>query len=177
MSYAQQRITITKEGLVRVGNEIYEVDPALIPADVHALQWHNGAGVIENTRGDNVATDTLDAFADALAAWQAAYDAANIPPTLEQRRNTRARTIKGEARSTIEGRFPDYEQRNMTARMLELTRKESTGALTADEQTEVDTLLGYWSWIGSVRAEENRVNDLIMASNEPETVIPSWPVY
>lgn len=86
---------------------------------------------------------------------------------------------KGEACRRIIDRWPDYKQRNMTARGLELTRKRVAGAtLTADETAEEAAIQAAWDWIKQVRTAENIATAAALAATTFEgvaAVVPGWP--
>ena len=82
--------------------------------------------------------------------------------------------VKMEAERRILARFPDWQQRNMIARGVDLLRKRVEGATwSAQEQAEADALQTAWDWVLAVR----------VASNELEWNLPAdyrndshWPM-
>lgn len=84
-----------------------------------------------------------------------------------------ANLIKGEAARRILERCPDWKQRNMTARGVELQDIWRLGGTwTTEETAEFDNLKAVWSWIIEVRT----------ASDELEVSLPDnftadvhWP--
>ncbi len=64
--------------------------------------------------------------------------------------------IKGRAAETIRLRYPDWKQRNMTARAVELLFIKSQREHTKEEQLECDEIIAAWEWIKQVRADSNR---------------------
>jgi len=49
-------------------------------------------------------------------------------------------------------RYPEWKQRNMTARAVELLHIQASQPWTPEEQAEADALQAAWAWIASVRA-------------------------
>lgn len=84
----------------------------------------------------------------------------------------RVAAIKEEAGRRIIAKYPEWKQRNMLARSLELTNKVAmTGTLTGDEQAEVAAMQVVWSWIKDVRD----VSSLAESSGtQPQDI--NWPV-
>jgi hypothetical protein len=76
---------------------------------------------------------------------------------LEEARKSNINTKAG---IIILAQYPDYKQRNMIARYNELLEiKVDGGALTGDQQTELDSLKAVWTWVKSVRqAADDAVN-------------------
>lgn len=60
--------------------------------------------------------------------------------------------IKAEANRRIIEILPEYKQRNLLARMVELLDKET---LTAEEQTEKDAAKAVWATIQGIRTTSN----------------------
>lgn len=87
--------------------------------------------------------------------------------------------FKAEAARRILTRWPDYQQRNMTARALELTRKRVAGSvLTQAEIDEETAFQAAWDWIKLVRGAENAATAAAMAAGTVAAVaaiIPAWP--
>lgn len=83
----------------------------------------------------------------------------------------RIATIKAEASRRITEKYPEWKQRNMLARSLELTNKVAmTGTLDQDEQDEVAAMKVVWSWISDVR---NVSNIAEAAGAQPQDI--NWP--
>lgn len=69
------------------------------------------------------------------------------------------RHVKDHAQKLIEGRYPDWRQRNMLMRVATL---QNRSPLTEDEQAELASISVAWDWIDSVRAASNQLeHDLI----------------
>ena len=66
------------------------------------------------------------------------------PPTADD--------VKAEAGRRIVARYPEWKQRNMTARGVELLHIQTSEPWTPEEQAEADALQAAWDWIASVRA-------------------------
>jgi len=86
------RVTIIPaDGFVSVDGEGYsDLDLSFMASDIHALQWYDTDGELEiqDARGrviENRSIDSLEPYQPALAAWQAAKDAAEAAePTAEE---------------------------------------------------------------------------------------------
>jgi hypothetical protein len=68
-------------------------------------------------------------------------------PIEEQRQ-----AVKNEAMRRILARLPDWKQRNMTARGVELLSINRRNAWMPEEQAEADTLQAAWDWVKAVRS-------------------------
>lgn len=67
-------------------------------------------------------------------------------------------SVKAEAQRRILGRFPEWKQRNMIARSVELTLELARGKpWTAEQSAEAAALQATWSWIGEVRAASDAI--------------------
>lgn len=91
------------------------------------------------------------AFDPLFRRWNAATRQLEDLSPDEVKANLRP-AIKAEARSRILARFPEWKQTNMTARGVELMSVRLARAWTVEEQTEADALQAAWSWIKSIRA-------------------------
>lgn len=88
---------------------------------------------------------------------------------IEERRVT---AIKMAAGKHIEAHVPDWKQRNLTARSVELVNVSKDRPYTPQEQGEVDAINVVWAWVKQVRATSDA------AENEgtlPHAVI--WPPF
>ena len=65
--------------------------------------------------------------------------------------------VKAEARARILARLPDWKQRNMTARGVELINLRASRPLTADEQAEAVALQAAWDWVRAVRTASDAI--------------------
>lgn len=85
---------------------------------------------------------------DAVQAWLDAGNsiAAYAPPA------PTAADVKAEAGRRIVALYPEWKQRNMTARGVELLHIRASQPWTPEEQAEADSLQAAWVWIGSLRA-------------------------
>jgi hypothetical protein len=105
--------------------------------------------------------------------WLAA-DPANVPDpaeTLAEKKARRKMEIKGTTAQTILGSFPDWKQRNMTARAAELVDLKIAGPLSTGDQAELDDLLAKWNWVKSVRDASNTVELTVDTSEDPDSVV------
>ena len=124
--------------------------------------------VIDVVTGHSQVVDfTLDeeAAADAAeAAWNA--DAGR-----------RKAEIKQEAYEAIVTHLPEWKQRNLVARSVELTEKKFDTSLTAEEQTELDDLKTKWGWVKQVRTNSDTA-EALCDTQDPSTVtlvVPAFP--
>ena len=77
--------------------------------------------------------------------------------------------IKEAAGVVIVERYPEWKQRNMIARMVELNAKATP---SAEEEAEMAALQSVWDWVKAVRAESDRLEaDSNLTVNDA-----NWPV-
>jgi hypothetical protein len=70
-------------------------------------------------------------------------------------------SVKAEASRRILARYPDWKQRNMTARGVELlNRRLVAGAWTEAETAEAGALQAAWDWITAMRVASNALEAL-----------------
>lgn len=117
-------------------------------------------------RGHGVPADVVAARIGAVAAHAAREQAIDVAWTLEDLAavvrtpfvsgagGVTAQHIKAEAHRRIVAVCPEWRQRNMTARGLELTRR-GEATWTAEEQAEVAAIEAVWIWIKAVRQASN----------------------
>jgi len=77
------KLTIIKnDGAVyKDGKSYADLSLPTIPSDIHALQWNNDKGHVEfvdNVKANEAITELPSWAADALTAWQTAYDAEQV---------------------------------------------------------------------------------------------------
>ncbi|MBF0453622.1 MAG: hypothetical protein HQL72_02255 [Magnetococcales bacterium] len=70
--------------------------------------------------------------------------------------NSKITAIKGEAGRRITARFPDWKQRNLIARGLELTRIGDAN-LTPEQSAEFQEIQSAWAWVESVRTKSGEL--------------------
>lgn len=106
---------------------------------------------------------------------QAEIDAAALPAAQAHK----LAAIRAEAKQRIEARYPDWLQRNMTARSAELIDIRATvGSLTAEEEAERQGIKAIWTAIKSVRAASNAAEAQVTAADTVEAVeavTVDWP--
>lgn len=68
--------------------------------------------------------------------------------------------LKNEAGRRILERYPDFKQRNMLARAIELDNALRDRDLTAEEESEITAYRAAWAWIGAVREVSNTIEAL-----------------
>lgn len=110
---------------------------------------------------------TRDMTADEQAAHEA-EQAAQAQREAEEAADQRIPDIKADACNVITDRYPEWKQRNMIARMVELNTKATP---TVDEEAESAALQAVWDWVKSVRAESDRLEaDVNLTANDA-----NWP--
>ena len=91
----------------------------------------------------------------------------SIPPLTEEQR---VEQIKRLANQAILQVAPEWKQRNMLARSVELADKKAGGPLTPDEIAEENAMQAVWSQIKEIR----RTSDLAEAAGTAPTDVV-WP--
>lgn len=90
--------------------------------------------------------------------WKLLPASATLPPdipTPDELEATRIAAIKSAAGSIIFGRYPQWKQSNLTARMLELVNKKLSTPLTPSEMVEEVAITAAWAWVKSARAQSD----------------------
>lgn len=95
-------------------------------------------------------------------------------------RNMVVAETKAEAGFRINTLAPDFKQRNMIARGVELTDVVvGGGSLTAPEVAEKAALQGAWDYVKAVRAASDTIEAEILASADPASIDvaghAAWP--
>ena len=67
--------------------------------------------------------------------------------------------------------YPDWKQRNMIARAVDLTRIAGARALTTEESAEESALQAAWDWISGVRTASNMREAAILAATTPTAAL------
>lgn len=81
-----------------------------------------------------------------------------VSRTFAQTKSPTAQHIKKEANRRIVAAYPEWKQRNMTARAVELVNKKVSGAaLTADEQAEEAAIQAVLNWIRAIRTRSDEL--------------------
>lgn len=88
---------------------------------------------------------------------------AHTPAELTSLRGAKASEVKAEAAARILNLYPDWKQRNMTARGVELLAIRADRAWTPEEATESDDLKAAWAVVSAIRAASNAVEAAIPA--------------
>ncbi len=85
-------------------------------------------------------------------------------PTLAERKAAMAALIKAEAGRRILTRYPEWIQRNMTARSMALLDKGSKN-WDANDQQDAQTNRAAWAWIESIRSRSDTLETQVQAMN------------
>lgn len=103
---------------------------------------------------------------------EAAYNAEQVEQAQREATEAAAQRIpdiKAAAGAVIVERYPEWKQRNMIARMVELNAKATP---SAEEEAEMAALQAVWDWVKAVRAESDRLEaDSNLTVNDA-----NWPV-
>jgi len=92
-------------------------------------------------------------------------------------RERRMADVRAEAGARILAVLPDWKQRNLTARGVELTAKGAAN-WSVDELAEWQAGQILWGWVKSVRAASDAFDLAISVTTDPETAVsmsPAWP--
>lgn len=84
----------------------------------------------------------------------------------------RIAAIKAKANDVITAEFPDWKQRNLTARAMEIINAAKDRNYTVEEQEELDEIEAIWSWIKLVRAASDAAE--IEHKQVYQVVWPVW---
>lgn len=130
------------------------------------LTYTHPNGLIKRLDSDNTA-------AIAVAASKG-YVLTPEPEPEPMPESARIAQIKGAAHAHITVSLPEWKQRNLTARQLELVKKRALGqSLSTDEQGQEVAIEAVWAWVKSVRAESDRLE----ADNDLNTDDANWPAW
>lgn len=96
------------------------------------------------------------------------------PIQIDEARATAIARVKADAGHVIMNRYPDWKQRNLTARAVELL---ANGAASGPEW---EALSAAWAWISAVRQESDRVEMAILAADtqidiDAALATATWP--
>ena len=83
---------------------------------------------------------------------------------LDEVKSALIRQVKQEAGATILAAYPDWKQRNMIARAVELTRLARSVTLNSDEVAEEIALQAAWDWIVDIRTVSDAKEAAIQAA-------------
>lgn len=83
-------------------------------------------------------------------------------PTLEEAIGNKIDFIKNEAGRIIVSKYPEWKQRNLSARFIELLDK---GDLSEDEQKEKDAIYSVWDWVKNIRSQSDNMEAEVEAMN------------
>lgn len=102
------------------------------------------------------------------AAVQSIID--QYTPQIHAARQTQA--IRNHANKVIVSRYPEWQQRNMLARMMELN--VILFDLSPDEVLEAQAIKAAWAWIKTVREYSNNLVTVIASQPFPDCVNFDW---
>lgn len=177
------------DGFIRVGGLTLRLDEFLLAEPAYSLP--DGVAGIEydppgrqfahDGKGNQVPlpipADELDGYLarESVYTAAAAQRAADAAAALESAPATVA-DIKAEAGRRINSAYPEWKQRNITARGTELVRIRLDRAWTAEEQTEADAVQAVWDWVKSVRAASDAIEvDASTLTLSTMRADPRWP--
>lgn len=84
--------------------------------------------------------------------------------------------IKAEASARILAALPDWRQRNMIARSVELLEiREAGEILTAAELLELDAIRAAWAWARAVRSYSDQLEALVAQGETVDPATAEWP--
>lgn len=90
------------------------------------------------------------------------HDGTVLIERLDTKKDIKKKEVNEWAHDVIIVVYPEWKQRNMSARFSELQNiRIVNGTLSASEITEENTIRDVWTWIVSIRTESNRVNDMV----------------
>lgn len=123
-------------------------------------QWH-----IVNAAGEYLRTIWCDDPKEQLSAGETALPGpppadlvpAQPPMSAEEAEASRIVQIKAKANAAILAIAPEWKQRNLIARGLELTEiLAAGGSLTSAQQAESDAIKAIWAQISAIRAASDQ---------------------
>lgn len=101
---------------------------------------------------------------------QLRMDYHNLVSSIGEERRIAA--IKRKAGEVINNVMPDWKQRNLMARSIELLNISASREYTPEEQAEVDFIQYFWAWVKVVRATSDA------AENEGKQAYQiTWPTF
>jgi hypothetical protein len=115
---------------------------------------------------------------DILQKLIAAVNRSKQPPSLDERKREKITQIKSNAGRIINATYPEWKQRNLSVRALELVDKKLQSTLTTEEQAELEDIKAVWSWVKSVREASNVAEasiDAALDESALDAVTVNWP--
>lgn len=101
---------------------------------------------------------------------------------LDKLAGTLTAQVKADAYDVIVGRVPEWKQRNLTARGVQLLRKIVLATATADEIAEADAIEATWDEIVAIRGASNTAETAIAAARAADdeaamraAALVTWP--
>jgi len=123
------------------------------------------------------AATTIDSAGETVtpdpATVYAVVDLADVDThawVIERRRAETTNKAKTEASARILALAPEWKQRNMIARGVELEKKDRLGTTTAAEDAEIAALESAWATIKAIRTSSDALEATIAASNDPASI-------
>lgn len=120
----------------------------------------NNEYVVFDVEGAKGRTEVLE--------WLAQGNTPEPEFTPTQLETLRIQAIKTEAMNRILDILPEWKQRNLLARSIELQNKLYLGIITADEQSEMDALQSQWDSIKAIRETSDAAE---LAGTAPEDIV------
>lgn len=119
---------------------------------------------------------------DPIGLSRYGFDGSNVIERLDTKQLMKVEEINKWAHDEIIKSWPEWKQRNATARLLELTIfTNSGGTLTTAESIEVSDITDIWVWIKAVRDESNRVTSMVLSATSVSDVAfdedPILPIF
>ena len=104
--------------------------------------------------------------------------------SIEQKKTFQVSQIKNKAGEIIRSYYPEYKQRNMTARGVEIMNAKVANTATQADLDEEAALQEAWDWIKAVRERSNVMEDGLVTSNQDINVEVGsidgqgyWPIH
>lgn len=154
---------------VRLANGDIVLNAAADPANdlYHYVEAGAAPGRFQRSAGVGFANDGWTITATRTVEWI----------DLDAIRERRRAEVKAEAGQRILSILPDWKQRNLTARAVELTA-QGPQTWTAEEQAEWDAGQALWTWVKAVRLATDIFEADIAAETDAATAAgmqPLWP--
>lgn len=91
-------------------------------------------------------------------------------PSVDEIKQSQIAQVKTNCGAIIINTFPEYKQRNLMARFIELMTIKDERELTQEELIEIKLMQDSWSWIKRQRIESNRLENEIIEITKNDTL-------